>query len=294
MNIATNTSTPTARRVKILADSSADLLALSRVPFASVPLKIITDKKEYVDDDRLSVERMVNDLKVYKGRSSTSCPNAEDWLAAFGDAEDIYCVTITGTLSGSYNAAVTAKELYEEAHPDRRVFVFNSLSAGAELKLILEKIEEWVVSGMDFEEICKATVAYKQRTGLVFMLESMRNLANNGRVSPVVAKVAGLIGIRVVGKASDKGDLEPMEKCKGQAKAITALLEHMTKLGYEGGRVTIAHCFNAECGTRLKDLIKEKFPKAFVSIYPCRGLCSFYAEAGGLLVGFEKARTAAL
>ena len=277
------------RNVRIVADSSADLLALPSIPFVSVPLKIITDRKEYVDNDRLSVEGMVGDLKVYKGRSSTSCPNAEEWLTAFGDAKEVYCVTITGTLSGSYNAARTAKELYEQAHPNRRVFVFNSLTAAAEVRLIVEKIEELLLSGTDFDGICQAIPAYKQRTGLMFMLASMRNFANNGRVSPAVAKFAGLMGIRVVGKASDKGDLEPMDKCKGQTKALAAILNHMKRLGYEGGRVMIAHCFNQEGGASLKRLIKASFPSARISIYPCRGLCSFYAEEGGLLVGFEKA-----
>lgn len=278
-----------SRKVRIVADSSADLLALPHVPFTSVPLKIITAQKEYVDNDRLSVEDMVNELKAYKGRSSTACPNVEDWLSSFEDAEDIYCVTITGTLSGSYNAAVTAKGIYEEAHPGRRVFVFNSLSAASEVRLIIEKLEALILSGMDYDSICQIISEYKTKTGLVFMLASLRNFANNGRVSPAVAKFAGLMGIRVVGKASDKGDLEPMDKCKGQQKALSAMFSRMVRLGYEGGRVMIAHCFNSEGGTAFKKLIKEHFPAAFVSVYPCRGLCSFYAEEGGLLVGFEKA-----
>lgn len=277
------------RRVKIVADSSADILALPQVPFASVPLKIITDKKEYVDDDRLSVEDMVNDLKVYKGRSSTACPNAEDYLAAFEGADEVYCVTITGTLSGSYNAALTAKALYEEAHPGSRVFVFNSLTAAAEVRLLVEKLESLIMAGVDFDSICKEMTAYKSRTGLVFMLASLRNFANNGRVSPAVAKFAGLMGIRIVGKASDRGDLEPMDKCKGQQKALSTLLSRMLRLGYDGGRVMIAHCFNSEGGAIFKKMIKEQFPAARVSVYPCRGLCSFYAEEGGMLVGFEKA-----
>ena len=277
------------RRVRIVADSAADLLALRHIPFTSVPLKIITDQKEYVDNDRLSVEKMVNDLKIYKGRSTTSCPNAEEWLTSFGDAEEVYCVTITGTLSGSYNAALTAKDIYETAHPDRRVFVCNSLSAASEIRLIIEKIEALLLDGQDFDTISAEVEAYKQHTGLVFMLASMRNFANNGRVSPAVAKFAGLMGIRVVGKASDKGDLEPLDKCKGQTKALSAMLTRMIEQGYKGGRVMIAHCFNPDGGTAMKQLIRERFPEACVMVYPCRGLCSFYAEEGGMLVGFEKA-----
>ena len=275
------------RNVKIVTDSASDLLALSHIPFASVPMKIITDKKEYVDNDRLSVERMVAELKAYNGRSSTACPNTGEWLNAFGDAEEIYCVTITGTLSGSYNSALSAKEIYENEHPERKVFVLNSLSAAAEIRLALERLEELILSGLAFEDVCKAITAYNQKTGLVFMLASMHNFANNGRVSPMVAKFAGLMGIRVVGKASAKGDLEPTDKCKGQPKALSTMVKRMIDNGYNGGRVLIAHCFNQEGATALKQLIKQSFPTARITVYPCRGLCSFYAERGGLMIGFE-------
>ena len=113
-------------RIKIVTDSSADLLQMEDLPFGVAPLKIITDEKEYTDDSALNVEGMVCELAEYKGRSSTSCPNAGDWLEAFGDAEYVFCITITGTLSGSYNAAVLAKETYEEQYPDRKVWVYNS------------------------------------------------------------------------------------------------------------------------------------------------------------------------
>ena len=120
------------------------------------------------------------------------------------------------------------------------------------------------------------------------MLESMKNLANNGRVSHIVAKMAGLLGIRVVGKASNKGDLEPLNKCRGEEKALSTIFEHMQDNGYKGGKVKISHCLNENAAKKLQLKISDKFPSAVIEIYPCRGLCSFYAEKGGLLVGFEK------
>ena len=218
----------------------------------------------------------------------TSCPNQSDWLSAFGDAERVFCVTITGTLSGSYNAALLAKEIYEEKHPDRRVFVLNSLTAGPEISLIIDKLRDLVLEQKDFDDICNEITNYSRETGLLFMLESMKNLANNGRVSPIVAKMAGLLGIRVVGKASDKGDLEPLNKCRGEAKALDTIVEHLKALGLKNGKVKIAHCFNENAAKSLKELILKRFEKVQVEIDKCRGLCSFYAEKGGLLVGFEK------
>lgn len=273
---------------KIVADSSADVLALTDVAFTCAPLKIITAEQEYVDDVTLDVEGMVRDLAQYKGRSSTSCPNANDWLEAFGDADEVFCVTITGTLSGSYNAAQTAKQLYESAHPNRRVFVLNSLSAGPEIALMLDKLRSLLLQGTPFDEVCQQITAYTAQTGLLFMLESMKNLANNGRVSPLAAKAAGLLGIRVVGKASDRGDLQQLSKCRGEAKALDTIVSYLQEFGLKTGRVRIAHCFNEQAAEALKERILHTFANAQVEIYPCRGLCSFYAEHGGMLIGFEK------
>lgn len=275
-------------KIKIVTDSSADVLSLGDFPFEVAPLKIITDNNEYVDNKKLNVYKMVNELSVYKGKSSTSCPNENDWLTTFGDADIIFCATITGELSGSYNSAKLAKESYEEQYPDRKVFVLNTLSAGPEIALILEKIKEYVLYEYSFEEIIEKIEEYIKHTGLLFMLESMKNLANNGRVSPLVAKAAGLLGIRVVGKASDKGDLEPLNKCRGEEKALDTIVNYLKELGLKKGKVRIAHCFNKKAANILKEKIKQSIPGADISSAECRGLCSFYAEKGGMLIGFEK------
>ena len=276
------------RTIKIVADSSANIPELKQVPFAVAPLKIITDEREFIDDRHLDVNEMVGWFEGYKGKSKTSCPNSSDWLEAFGDAQEVFCVTITSGLSGSYNAACIAKQLYESDHPGRRVHVIDSLSAGPELQLIVEKLVWCTEQGLDFDAICKEIGTYIQSTGLLFMLESLKNFAANGRVSPAIAKITGLLGIRIVGKASDQGTLEPMDKCRGQARSLQALVARLTEMGLRQGKVRIAHCQNLCAAKELKGLILKQMPQADVSIHTCHGLCSYYAEKGGLLVGFEK------
>ena len=275
------------RKIKIVTDSASDIISLSDIDFDIAPLKIITSQKEYVDNADLDVKKMAIDLRSYNGKSSTSCPNMHDWLRAFGDGEEIFCVTITSHLSGSYNAACLAKASYEKSYPERRVCVIDSLSAGPEIALIVEKLREYALAGDSFDEICEKINKYKSRTGLLFVLESLRNLANNGRVSPVVAKVAGLLGIRLVGRASDEGELEPLDKCRGESRALEAIINRLREFGGEIATVRIAHCFNEKLAQKLTELITNAFPAADVRSYPCRGLCSFYAELGGVLIGFE-------
>ena len=276
------------RKRKIVADSSANVLALRQVEFASAPLKVITAEKEFVDTARLDVDAMLDYFSQYKGRSKTSCPNPADWIEAFGDAEEVFCVAITSGLSGSYNAACIAKQMYEGDRPGARVHVIDSLSAGPELTLIVEKLEELICQGLDYETICQRIDAYQGKTGLLFMLESLNNFAANGRVSPAVAKIAGVLGIRIVGKASDAGTLEPTDKCRGESKSLTTIVANLKANGLSCGKVQIAHCRNEQGAKKLKDLIQAQIPQATVAIGENRGLCSYYAEVGGLLVGYEK------
>lgn len=273
--------------IKIVSDSAADLLNIDGIEYDVAPLTIITDVKQYVDDENLDVELMASELKAYKGRSSTACPGVGNWLNAFGDAEEIIVFTITGGLSGSYNSACLAKNDYEEEHPDRKVFVVDSLSAGPEITLMVEKAAEYIKEGKTFEDVCEQIMEYKKHTKLLFILESLVNFANNGRVSPVVAKATGLLGIRVVGEASEQGDLSVLDKCRGEKKALATIVNYMKQFGYKGGKVSIGNCANETAAARLKEIILNEFEHAKVECHSLRGLCSFYAEQGGVLVGYE-------
>ena len=276
------------RKIKIVADSSCDMFELKHTEFETAPMKIITAEREFVDDENLNVDEMANFFNEYKERSQTSCPNPADWLDAFDDADDIICVTITSALSGSYNSACTAKELYEAENEGKRVFVLDTLSAGPEITLVVKKLEELVKSGIAYEKICEKIQEYTKCTGLVFMLKSLKNFAANGRVSPLVAKLVGFAGICIVGKASDEGTLEPTHKCRGENRSLETLINDLKELGLKNGKVSIGHCQNEGAATELKQMIESTFEKVQVETHKLRGLCSFYAEKGGLLVGFEK------
>lgn len=275
-------------KFKIVADSSADLLTLGTVSFESAPLKIITDDKEYVDDKDIDVEGMINDLATYKGKSKSSCPSVDAYVSAFDGAEYVFCVAITSQLSGSYNSACAAKNIFEEQHPERKVFVLDSRSAGPGLTLIVRKLEELINAGEEFDSICEKITEYRDNIGLVFVLESVRNFANNGRINPLVAKAVGLLGIRVLAKASEKGELVVLEKPRGEVKALATILNRLEIEGLKKKRVSIGHALNPDGAEKLKNAIIEQFGASDVELHAMRGLCSFYAEKGGLLVAFEK------
>ena len=276
-------------KIKIVGDSASNLFTLDGVNYECAPLRIVTDNKEYVDTIELDISTIVQEMSEYKGKSSTACPGIGDYLAAFEGYDIVYVVTIISTLSGSYNAAVQAAEQYMDENPGKKVFVVDSYTAGGEQKLHLEKLRDLVLEGKDFDTVCKEITEYKDNgTSLVFSLESMINLANNGRVPMVVAKALNFIGLRMIGIVSEEGQIHPTDKARGEKKALEVIYAKMKSEGYKGGRLRIDHCFNEETAEKIKEMALAEFPESDVRIAPTGALCSFYAEKGGLMIGFEK------
>ena len=274
---------------KIVSDSSSNIFSVEGRNYTTVPMKIIARHREFVDTADLNLQSMVDFLKEYKGKSGSSCPNVQEWLDAFGDADMVFGVTITKNLSGSYNAAQQAAATYMEENPGKKAYIFDSLSAGPELMLIVDKIAELANQGCDFDTIVSGVLDYHNHTHTVFCLESMLNLARNGRVSMAVAKIAGMLGIRVVGIALD-GQVTPVHKPRGAKKATQTIVEMLKERGFEDGNILrVAHCYAPEAAQALREAILAQFPNTRFMLEHTTALCSFYAEAGGLIIGFEGA-----
>ena len=275
-----------AVKYQIVSDSASDLLELADINFSTVPLHIVVDGTDFADDARLSVPNLLDKLRNGKS-STTACPSPDDWITAFHDADRVFCVTITSGLSGSYNSAVIAKDIYEEKHPDRKVYIIDSLATGSKMVMLCEKLRELVLAGHDAEEIYRQIKEYNEHCFLYFALASLDNLAKNGRVSPILAKGIKILGIRIVGTASTEGMLEPLSKCRGDKRSIPAIIEFMKEKGYQGGRVVITHNGNHEAAMELKRQLKTTFGTRSGEIHRTRGLCSYYAEPGSIMLAFD-------
>lgn len=279
----------------IAVDSSSDLTCASQlglaesgdIGFGVASLKIQAGDRHWVDDADLDVAEMATFLSTYKGRSGTACPSTGAWIEAFNGAKEVFGVTITSHLSGSYNSAKVAAEVYEAENPGAKVHIVDSLSAGPQLWMIAEKMRELIEKGLSFEEIRDGLEDYRDNSvRTIFSLQSLMNLANNGRINPMVAKMSGMLGIRIVGCATN-GELDPQHKVRGEKKALATILKDMKESGFSGGKVRIAHVLNEGAALKLKALILEAFPAAQVFINEARGLDTFYAEIGGLILAFE-------
>lgn len=273
---------------KIVSDSASNLLSMDGdFPYSTVPLHIIVGNQTFTDNEQLDTNQMYEALAAHKGKTSTSCPSPEDWINAFDNADAVFCVTITSGLSGSYASAHAAKQMYEEKYPDRVVYLVDSLSTGPEMVLLIEKLKEMIEKEMAPSAIYEAILAYHKSIHLYYALASLDNLARNGRISLIIAKGIGVLGIRVIGTTTAEGTLKPVDKARGDNKSVPKLLSYLKSSGYNGGKIIISHSNNLETAQELKAQIEAIYGPVQGYIHDNTGLCSYYAENHSVLIGFE-------
>lgn len=273
----------------IVSDSSSNIFDIPGENYKTVPMHIIIDGKEWDDTPELDIREFNRVLEASTGVTSSSCPSPDEWVNAFGDAEEIYCITISKNLSGSYCSAVAAKHVYEERHPGRKVYVVDSLATGPAMILMMDFMRELLAAGFHGEEIVKRLDQYRlKQSVLMFTLQSVKRLAANGRVNPLLVKAIGVLDLRMIGYASDEGRVSLVGKNRGAANVLKGTFKSMLKFGYSGGKVVISHNQNESDANALAGMIREKFGNGTsIRIHQTSALCSYYAEKYGYIVGFD-------
>lgn len=275
-------------KFKLIVDSSSNMVNDPAHNVEVVPLTVSFGGKDYIDDQNLNIQEFLSDMNKNQVAGKTTCPSIQAWLDALEGTEKAIIVTMTSGMSGTFSSALQAKNMYEEKHPSSQIIVVDSRSAGPELTIVLHGIEKMIQGDIRFVDLEEEIAEFRMHTHLLFILQSLHNLSLNGRVSPTVAKIAGLLKINLIGTASKDGKLEPLTKARGMKKAIRELLKYMKDDNYHGGEVIIDHCENERDAETIKEKLQAEYPDAQITIRPMHGLCSFYAEEGGLMIGFNE------
>ena len=271
------------KKVKLILDSSANEQSDESENIQVVPLTLFVNGKEFLDDDKLNIDDFIKNMESSKQAGKTACPSIQEWLDALEGSDEVIIITVTSGMSGSFSSALQAKTMYEDKHPGSHIIVVDSRSAGPEMSIVLHEIERLLKTKIRFVDLDQKIAEYRMHTHLLVILQSLHNLALNGRVNPAIAK---LLKIDMVGTASQEGKLEPLIKVHGMRRALREVLKRMGTMKYNGKEVIIDQCQNEKDAKILKEKIVAKYPKAKVTIRPSHGLCAFYAEVGSLMVGF--------
>ena len=278
--------------LRIVSDSSINILSVPGTDYRTVPLRIYCGKEAFTDEAGLDVRGMCDFLVNSREKSSTSCPNIIEWREAFEGADRVLALTISSALSGSYNSCRQAMTEYLEENPGTKGFVMDSLSTGPMMHMLLDKAVALDRQGLPFDELVEELKNYRAHSTLFFTLKTMNNMARNGRVSPMVAKMASILGIRLLAMGDEEGKVKPVTKCRGAGRLPGVILEEMIRHSYNGGKTYIHHCFAEDLTERIRELILNQYPEAEIIEAPVGGLCAYYAEPGGLILSFEHQDTA--
>lgn len=272
-------------KYKIILDSSSDMnidfIKDDEVGFEIVPLTINVKDKEFVDDDKLDIDKMLKEMHSYSGKSTSSCPSPYKYIEACS-GEYNFIITISSKLSGSYNSACLASSMIK----DKKIFVIDSKLTSGAMILIAKKIYSLIKEGKDYQTICQDIEKYRDERNLLFVLDNFENLIKNGRMSKFTATIAKLLMIKPL-CIGEEGEIKIYKKVRTRKLAILRLISEIKeKVGetYKEKECIITHCYDNETGLLIRDSLKDYFKE--VILLPMKGLCSFYALEKGIIVSF--------
>ncbi|SHJ83196.1 EDD domain protein, DegV family [Caminicella sporogenes DSM 14501] len=278
-------------KIKVIGDSCLDLneeLKKKKL-FNIVPLSIRIDDKEFKDDENLDTNELLKMMKNSSDVPKTSSPAPDSFLKAYeGDEDSIFVVTLSSQLSGTYNSAVLAKNMYKEKNEHKFIHVFDSLSASIGETLVGLKILELAKENHTNLEIVEKVNEYIKEMKTFFYLESLDNMIKAGRINKLVAKVATAFSIKPIMGSTEKGTIRLVEKVRGSKKAFKRLVEIIGEQGHklEEKILGIAHCNSLAKAEKLKEQIKEKYNFKDIIIVEAAGISTVYANEGGIIIAF--------
>lgn len=275
--------------IKIIADSCCDLSPELKQETGAklVPLTLQIGDEFFKDDENLDIYQYIDKMVNSPVSPKTACPSPQDFINYFEGTDDILCVTISKELSGTYQSAMIAKDIFLEDHPDRKIHIFDSKSASAGQTLIVLKIHEFIQQGKSFEEIVMAIESFINEMETFFLLESLENLAKSGRLNPILAKVAKFLSIKVIAK-EENGAIALDQKVRGYKKAFQRLIDSIEKYGknLDNKTLVISHCNCEERAETFKREVEARYPFKDIRIVQMGGVASGYADQGGIVIAY--------
>lgn len=275
---------------KIISDTSCDLTKkeIKDLGIEYVPFKISIDGKDFTDDENLNIDDFLEAMESTENPIHTACPSPYDYLKIIEENKDkdIYILTISSKLSGSYNSAKVAETEAKEKFENLKIHVIDSKAASAGTTRIALKLLD-LVKEKDFEEIVKEIEKDTNLETTMFVLESMKNLIKNGRIKKTAGLIANVLNIRPI-MISNDGEIELFEINRGMKKSLNKMIKAIeSKCKIEKpDLITISYVANKERAEKLKEKIEELYEDVKVHIRHTNGLSSGYADIGGIVIAF--------
>lgn len=279
---------------RIVTDSTCDYTPEMKTwnNISSVPLQLQLGDYKIMDDENFDQADFIKRMKEYEDVPRSACPSIDSWMRAYDcDEDEIFVITITSKLSGTYNSAVQAASLFaEEKDANKKIHVFDGKATSVKSTLIALKIKELKDNGASFEEVVEKITKYIDGIKLYFLLDSLENLRKNGRLSNLQASLLKALRVKLICKETD-ANIEKLTQDVSIGRAASKLAKIMNEdmKQFDTSKMTfaISHCF---CKERAEKIINEATQGTDVKetmLLNMGGLNTLYADEGGIIVAYD-------
>lgn len=273
----------------IIVDSCAELTEKMKLQdnIKLAPFYIDLEDNHYLADESLDIDKLINDMNNSKELVKTAAPTPDSFYKFANGYDEIFMITISGKLSGTYNSANIAKRMIEDENPEVKVHVFDSKSASVGETQVVNKLLELFEQDEDFENIVEKTEKFINSIGTIFVLENLENLIKNGRMSRIAGFVASALSIYPVCIGVD-GAIEVKHKPRGLKKALNKLVDTIGDLSSDlTNRVLyITHIRDRDRAETIKSMVEEKYNFKNIEIFDGTALSTTYANKNGIIIAF--------
>ncbi len=274
---------------KIILDSCGELTEDMKKDgrFTNVPLTLEIDGEQIIDDETFDQASFIKKVKESPNAPKSACPSPNAYMTEMEcDADNIYVVTLSAELSGSYNSACLGKDLYEEEDDSKNIHVFNSKSASIGETLIALKIQECEEAGMSFEQVVETVDAYIADQHTFFVLETLETFRKSGRLSGLKAVIADTLNIKPVMGSTDTGYIQQLAKGRGMNHTIDKMTKCVMDVTTNCSEkvLAISHCNCLERALSLKKKMESIANFKEILIVDMRGVSTMYANDGGVIL----------
>ncbi len=175
--------------------------------------------------------------------ATTAQITAEAWKEAFAKllaaGQDVLCITLSGALSGTNEAAISAKEQLKDEFPRGKLIVVDSKCASMGLGLLVHQALQMRDSGASFEETANWVTENLQKVVHWFTVDDLQFLRRGGRVSATSAYLGGIMKIKPILQVNEEGKLIPREKVQGRKRSLRTLFDKVKENAVEPEKQTI-------------------------------------------------------
>ena len=217
--------------VRIIVDSTADVIPSVRAKTTAVPLTIYFGQEEYIDGVTINYQQFYEKLIQSEALPTTSQPTPAAFEAAYEEAvkagDQVVVVTISSKLSGTYQSASIAAMDYFDS-----VYVVDSLNAALGSGILAQLGVELAESGMSAKEIADRLTQERENICLVAALDTLEYLKKGGRISKTVAFAGELLSIKPLITLRD-GVIAVIGKARGGKQANTMLAKEIKTAGVD-------------------------------------------------------------